>query len=167
MLYLAASDGRGPTRIATHISAFSWSPDGSRIAYSSAGARGIVIADANGRAVPRRVTIAATVGAASGDVQWSPDASLIAFATSRGVFVVRPDGTSLRHVMAGGQIAWSPDSRVLAVARAIDVYVVRADGGGLRRIAHCPCTFRVRRERLSPGRRTAVASRTSADAGTT
>ena len=54
-----------------------------------------------------------------------------------------PDGTSLRHVMAGGyQIAWSPDSRLLAVALGIDVYVVRADGGGLRRIAHCPCTFR-------------------------
>jgi hypothetical protein len=146
VLFLAASDGCGPIRIATHVSAFSWSPDGSRIAYSRAGARGIVIADASGRAVPRRVTIAATVGAPSalgGDVQWSPDASLIAFATGRRVSVVRPDGTSLRHVMAGGyQIAWSPDSRLLAVALGIDVYVVRADGGGLRRIAHCPCTFR-------------------------
>ena len=64
------------------------------------------------------------------------------------MFVVRPDGTSLRRVTTRGysiawsQNAWSPDSRLLALTWGTDVYVVRADGGGLRRIARCPCTFR-------------------------
>ena len=85
------------------------------------------------------------------ELQWSPDGSLIAVETGSGAFVVRPDGTSLRRVLAGGYgIAWSPDSRLLAVAgghvaegyRFGDVSVVRVDGTGLRRIARCPCTFR-------------------------
>jgi hypothetical protein len=146
VLYSAASDGRNPVRVATHLGAFSWSPDGTELAYTRAGASGLFISPARGRAAPREVATAAWMGtpaAFGGEVQWSPDASLIAFAIGSGVFVVRPDSTSLRRVLADGNgIAWSPDSRVLAVARAIDVYVVRADGGGLRRIAHCPCTFR-------------------------
>ena len=79
-----------------------------------------------------------------GEVQWSPDGSLIAFGTGRGAFVVRPDGTSLRKVMAGGGgIAWSPEGTQFAlVAQGNDVYVVRADGGEQRRIAHCQCTYR-------------------------
>ena len=146
VLYLAASDGRSPIRIATHLGAFSWSPDGIELAYTRADASGLFISPASGRAEPREVATAAWMGTPSafgGEVQWSPDASLIAFATGSGVFVVRPDGTSLRRVLAyANGIAWSPDSRVLAFARAIDVYVVRADGNALRRIAHCPCTFR-------------------------
>jgi Tol biopolymer transport system component len=98
-----------------------------------------------------QIGVAAWVGAApaiGGEVQWSPDGSLIAFDTGSGAFVVRPDGTSLRRVMADGYgIVWSPDSRLLAVAGPAgpmfgDVSVVRVDGGGLRRIARCPCTFR-------------------------
>ena len=115
VLFLAASDGRGPIRIATHVSAFSWSPDGSRIAYSRAGARGIVIADASGRAVPRRVTIAATVGAPSalgGDVQWSPtrrsspSRRAASFRRSPGRHVATPcDGRRVPDRVVAGQQA--------------------------------------------------------------
>lgn len=151
VLFLAASDGRSPTRIATHLGAFSWSPDGTRLAYTRAGASGLFIAAASGGGAPRQVAIPAWVGAPpaiGGEVQWSPDGSLIAFGTGNGVFVVRPDGTSLRRVMAGGYgIVWSPDSRLLAVAGPAgptfgDVSVVHVDGSALRRIARCPCTFR-------------------------
>ena len=150
-LFVAGSDGRGPTRIATHLAAFSWSHDGTRLAYMRAGASGLFIAAASGGAAPRQVAIAAWVGAPpaiGGDVQWSPDGSLIAFGTGSGVFVVRPDGTSLRQVMAGGYgMVWSPDSRLLAVAGPAgptfgDVSLVHVDGSAPRRIAHCPCTFR-------------------------
>ena len=151
VLFLAASDGRSPIRIATHLGAFSWSPDGTRLAYTRAGASGLFIAAASGAAAPRQVAIAAWVGAPptiGGEVQWSPDGSLIAFGTGSGVFVVRPDGTSLRQVMAGGYgMVWSPDSRLLAVAGPAgptfgDVSVVHVDGSALHRIARCPCTFR-------------------------
>jgi len=151
VLYSAASDGRNPLLVATHLGAFSWSPDGTKLAYTRLDASGISIAESSGQTVLSKVGIAAWVGAAptiGGEVQWSPDGSLIAFGTGGGAFVVRPDGTSLRRVMAGGYgIVWSPDSRLLAVAGPAgpmfgDVSVVRVDGGGLRRIARCPCTFR-------------------------
>ncbi len=126
VLFLAASDGRDPIRIATHIWVFSWSPTGSELAYIRAEHR---VSSSQTPAVvrmPRRVTIAAArvhlrVGA---ECSGLPTASLIAFTTGSGVFVVRPDGTSLRQVMAGGYgIAWSPDSSLLA-----------ASPGGLRRL---------------------------------
>jgi Tol biopolymer transport system component len=145
VLLLAARDGSRPIRIATHLGAFSWSADGTKLAYTRADAHGLFIATARGRAAGR-IAIAATSGRPlmfGGDVQWSPDGSLIAVATGNEAFVVRPDGTSLRRLMAGAyQIAWSPDSRMLALVAGVDVYVVRAGGGGLRRIAHCTCTFR-------------------------
>jgi dipeptidyl aminopeptidase/acylaminoacyl peptidase len=146
VLYLAGGDGRHPIRVATHIWAFSWSTDGTKLAYIRAGAPGVLIADTGGGGMPRPFTIAGSAGAPppyGGEIQWSPDGSLIAFTTSSGVFVVRPDGTSLRQVMAGGYgIGWSPDSSMLAASTGADVWVVRTDGRGLRRIAHCPCTFR-------------------------
>jgi dipeptidyl aminopeptidase/acylaminoacyl peptidase len=153
VLFLAASDGRSPMRIATHLGSFSWSPDGTRLAYTRTDASGLFIARADDHAAPRRVAIAAGVGAAAAwglgeQVQWSPDGSLIALGTGSGVLVVRPNGTSLRRVTARGswiawsQNAWSPNSRLLAVTMGTDIYVVRPDGGGLRRIASCPCTFR-------------------------
>lgn len=144
VLFLARSDGRAPIRMATHLGGFSWSPDGTRLAYTRADASGLFIAPASRRAAPRHVATAAAAPSLLGrDVQWSPDGSLIAFATGGGVFVVRPDGRSLHRVVAGGyQIAWSPDSKMLALVAGLDVLVVRAGGGGLRRIAHCTCTFR-------------------------
>jgi WD40 repeat protein len=145
VLLLAASDGSRPIRIATHLGAFSWSADGTKLAYTRTDASGLFIATVRG-GVTRRIAIAATSGRPlmfGGDVQWSPDGSLIAVATGDGAFVVRPDGTSLRRVRADAyQIAWSPDSRMLALIAGVDVYVVRAGGGGVRRIVHCICTFR-------------------------
>lgn len=144
VLFLTGSDGRGPTRMATHLGAFSWSPDGTRLAYTRTDASRLFIARTSARATRRQVAIVAPgPSVVGGAVQWSPDGSLIAFTTGDGVFVVRPDGTSLHRVLAGGnQIAWSPDSRMLALVAGTDVFVVSASGGGPRRLAHCACTFR-------------------------
>jgi WD40 repeat protein len=150
-LVVATRNGRSSIRIAAHVGAFSWSPDGTELAYTRAGALGLFIVAANGRAAPRRVAIPAGAGPPSpigGEVEWSPDGSLIAFGTGGGAFVIRPDGTGLRRLMASGYgIVWSPDSTRLAIAGPAgptfgDVSVVRFDGSGLRRIARCPCTFR-------------------------
>jgi Tol biopolymer transport system component len=158
VLFVASSDGRTATRIAARLPvfgdpAFSWSPDGTELAYAGQGAARLFIADSSGRRAPRPVAIATGGRPAMkvATVQWSPDGSLIAF-TSLGsareaVYVVRRDGTAPRHVADGYAIAWSPNGRLLAFAGPAgptwgDVSVVNPDGTGLRRIARCRCGLR-------------------------
>ncbi len=135
---------------------FSWSPDGKRLVYAGRGNLRLFIASADGRGTPRPIRIGSggdgrAPGKAIAHLQWSPDGSLIAFMTSdyagEHVYVIRPDGTSLRRVADGYDFAWSPDSRRLAIVGPAgptwgDVSVVRSDGTGLHRIARATCTLR-------------------------
>src|SRR4029077_9288191 len=138
---------------------FSWSPDGTELAYAGQGSSGVFIVDASGRRAPRELPIAAggVPFEEVATVRWSPDGSLIAFTSGTYVYVVHPDGTGLRHVADAYDFAWSPDGRLLAVAGPAgpgtwaDVSVVRSDGAGLRRIAGCRCDLR------GPGSSQAVA----------
>jgi Tol biopolymer transport system component len=79
-------------------------------------------------------------------VQWSPNGSLIAFVSEDDVgmhvYVVHPDGGSLRRVADGDwldHVSWSPDGSLIAFVSHDDVgmhvYVVRPDGSSLRRVA--------------------------------
>jgi len=168
VLFVASSDGRLRTRIAAHVRGFSWSPDGTKLAYAACarlcgpsraqGAHGLVIADASGRRAPHPVPIPTGAGAPGltlTDVQWSPDGSLIAFVSHDDVGthlnVVQPDGSSLRRVADVGEpfvdFEWSPDGKRLAIVvsagpRSADVSVVNADGTDLHRIARCRCDLR-------------------------
>jgi WD40 repeat protein len=158
VLFVASSDGRVLTRIAAHVQtfgdAFSWSPDGTKLAYAAQGAHGLVIADATGRRAPRPVPIATSAGAPRlmlTGVQWSPDGSLIAFSSSDnadvhvdvGLYVVHPDGSSLRRVADPFAFDWSPNGKRLAIAGpGADVSVVNADGTDLHPIARCRCDLR-------------------------
>ena len=135
---------------------FSWSPDGKRLVYAGRGNLRLFIASADGRGTPRPIRIGSggdgrAPGKAIAHLQWSPDGSLIAFMTSdyagEHVYVIRPDGTSLRRVADGYDFAWSPDSRRLAIVGPAgptwgDVSVARSDGTELHRIARATCTLR-------------------------
>lgn len=77
------------------------------------------------------------------DPTWSPDGSMIAFASSRNgsrqLFVMKADGSNIRQVTdldnMGGRSAWSPDGTKLAFYRGEfgnrNVYIVNVDGTGL------------------------------------
>lgn len=77
------------------------------------------------------------------DPTWSPDGSMIAFASSRNgarqLFVMNSDGTDIRQVTdldnMGGRSTWSPDGTRLAFYRGPagdhDIYIINADGTGL------------------------------------
>jgi Tol biopolymer transport system component len=102
---------------------FSWSPDGSRVAYQWRETTGprkqrlyVVPAD-GGR--PRPITEAESVGA-----QWSPDGTKIAFWDANSsvpgdvapVSVVRVDGPNERTALStdgGGSFLWAPDSATI------------------------------------------------------
>ena len=77
------------------------------------------------------------------DPSWSPDGSMISFASSRSgarqLFVMNADGTNIRQVTdlnnMGGRNTWSPDGTKLAFYRGEqgdrNIYVINVDGTGL------------------------------------
>jgi Tol biopolymer transport system component len=154
VLFVASSDGRLRTRIAASVREFSWSPDGTKLAYAACarrcgpsraqGAHRLVIADATGRRAPHPVPLPTGAGAPGRtltDVHWSPDGSLIAFVSHDDVGmhlnVVHPDGSSLRRVADGDwfSVNWSPDGSLIALVSHDDLDVVRPDGSSLHRVA--------------------------------
>jgi len=73
----------------------SWSPDGTRLTFSSGlGSGGVFVANRDGsglrRLTPKRME--------AHDPAWSPTGEWISFSGSNGLYVVRPDGSGLRHV---------------------------------------------------------------------
>jgi TolB protein len=117
---------------------FAWSPDSSRVAYE--GADGLYIADADG-GTP---VLIPNTGHSFGGLAWSPDGREIAFSSgSRGIWIVRTDGSGLRHLTnGGGDPAWSPDGKRIAFGYTsgddLDIYTINADGTGLNRLTDDP-----------------------------
>jgi len=114
-----------------------WSPDGTKLAYSSkqGGTGGIYIANANGSGV-RRVTSDVT----DGEPTWSPDGTKLAFihvSTGRNRLVTANlDGSGLTVVTPNldGSLddpEWSPDGTRLTFSDFADVYVVNVNGSNL------------------------------------
>jgi len=115
------------------------SPDGERIVFTNNG-NGLWIMRADGNN-PHPLTHRDDI-----DPTWSPDGSMIAFASSREgkrqLYVVNADGSNLRQVTdlnnMGGRSTWSPDGTKLAFYRGPtgdhDIFIINVDGTDLRRL---------------------------------
>ncbi|HCK66041.1 MAG TPA: hypothetical protein DHW49_07225 [Anaerolineae bacterium] len=80
------------------------------------------------------------------DPSWSPDGSMISFASSRAgarqLFVMNADGSNIQQVTnlnnMGGRNTWSPDGTKLAFYRGEfgnrNIFVINIDGTGLERL---------------------------------
>jgi Tol biopolymer transport system component len=138
--------------------AFSWSPNGRRLAYvgltrTRAGAQWDIYTVSVDGVRPRRVTNTPDDKVAP---RWSPNGRRIAF-VAKGTMVVSADGSAApRRVTRGIFASWSPDSSKLAVVRPSrkdpeesgapgstgnDVWVVHADGRAPRRVSRSRGSF--------------------------
>ena len=128
-----------------------WSPDGTKILFSSTGDGNyeIYVVNADGSAVSRLTNNSAY------DLQpvWSPDGTKIAFDSDRdgntvantGIYVMNADGSGVRRLTdPGGDYgaAWSPDGSQIAFTRhrngEDEIWVMNADGSGLRNLTNNP-----------------------------
>jgi tol-pal system beta propeller repeat protein TolB len=117
------------------------SPDGQQIVFTN-GSSGIWVIKPNGNA-PRAITTKNDI-----DPTWSPDGSMIAFASSRQgkrqLFVMNADGSKIRQVTnledMGGRSTWSADGKKLAFyagpAGDHNIYTINIDGTGLAQLTH-------------------------------
>jgi len=114
----------------------SWSPDGSRIAFSGWASRKGYIIDADGS------NLQEVLDSADQPV-WSPDSQSLAYVVldanrqSVGLAVARADGSGQRR-LTDGEVqwpAWSPDGTTIAFATSTRIDVIKPDGTGRRTVA--------------------------------
>jgi tol-pal system beta propeller repeat protein TolB len=144
-VYVIGANGRGLRRLTQgegdHFGDVSWSPDGTRIAFTCCGTGGqtIWLIRPDGRGRTRVVDHA-------GQPVWSPDGHRIAFVSFRDgdpeIASIRPDGSGLAQLThnAGEDVdpAWAPDGERIAFTSKRDghaqIYVMASDGSGQRRL---------------------------------
>lgn len=135
-------NGRNVERLTNGIGALyapELSPNGNRIIFTNHG-NGIWIMRADGNN-PRPLTTRDDI-----DPTWSPDGSMIAFASNRSgerqLYVMNYDGSNITQVTdlnnMGGRSSWSPDGTKLAFYRGPagdrNIFTVNVDGSGVTRL---------------------------------
>jgi|GEM_PF-5439264 len=150
-LYLTDQRGNKVTRMAD-TGLFTWSPDGSRLAFQCTGTDSkpsICAINADRSNFAALVPIFAEDGSMS-SLAWSPDGQRIAYVTTGSnlggartlpqLYIVNSDGTNRRNPFPGGgfnpmgNLAWSPDGKKIAIVASggssgdTEVYVVDLEG---------------------------------------
>ena len=118
-----------------------WSPDGSRIAFSSSG--DIYTSNSNGKGL-KQLTSGYHIDVSP---TWSPDGSQIAFVSDRSgnpqIYVMGANGGSPRKITSGGyntDPAWSPNPRVNKIAYVnvsgsqANIFTVNPDGSEVKQL---------------------------------
>ena len=141
----------GDFNLAWYDSDPNWSPDGTRILFSSTrtGEDAVFVIDANGQNVQQLTT------SGGNSPSWSPDGTRIVFARvgtyftskwrynfddSENVFIMDADGTAIQRLTysGGSTPSWSPDGRLIAFHRVVDgssqVFVMAPDGSDVRQL---------------------------------
>lgn len=153
-LFVVGSDGRALVDLDQPASGFSWSTDGSAIAYSSfqKGSDYDLLLVGSGGSGPRPLV---TTPLTDVEPSWSPTTDAIAFVShpvldrdpgDADIYSVRTDGTQLTRLTGSPEWdyapTWSPDgSRIAYLSERVDereVYVMNADGSGKTVVTEAP-----------------------------
>jgi TolB protein len=149
-IFTLGVDGTNPTKVTgepnpmERTSDPSWSPDGSKIAFTwRFEGSGIYVVDIDGS----NETRLSPEGVDDGSPAWSPDGSKIAFVSRRDgnweIYVMNTDGSDpvrLTETTAAseGYPAWSPDGNQIAFTSyrdgRRDIYIMNADGSNVIRL---------------------------------
>jgi hypothetical protein len=123
-LKIKSVDGSDSHEVGTNVHAFSWAPDGRRLAFDAVDGptSEVFVVNADGSGLR-------SVGFGRAPA-WSPVGDQIAFVNDYGLYVVGVDGTALRLVHSGLAAApsWSPDGDRIAFFEPGLLDVVSADG---------------------------------------
>jgi Tol biopolymer transport system component len=134
-----------PPRAYAYILEPTWSPDATRIAVSDSWSdQGATIRVVSlGTDKWTSVTKPRPYNAYVEDLDpaWSPDGRTIAFARrvkggTPTLYLVHPDGSTIRRLTNGHSPSWSPDGKNIAFALGDSIYRIRADGRGRTRIVN-------------------------------
>ena len=118
-----------------------WSPDGSRLAFSSNG--DIYTSNASGKNL-KRLTKGYSIDVSP---TWSPDGRRIAFTSDRSggpqIYVMNAGGGNIRKITSGGyntDPSWSPNPKVNKIAyvnvtgSVANIFSVNPDGSGIKQL---------------------------------
>lgn len=143
-IYSISVDGNDLQRLTNGIGSLyapELSPDGERVIFTNNG-NGLWVMKPDG-GNPHPISNRDDI-----DPTWSPDGSMISFASSRSgvrqVFVMNADGSNVQQVTdlnnMGGRSTWSPDGTKLAFYRGPagdhNIYVINVDGTGLAQLTN-------------------------------
>jgi TolB protein len=168
-IYVMNADGTGQTRLTTEGGSFpAWSPNGSKIAFTSNrdGNFEIYVMNADGSGQTRLTN---RPNATDLQPAWSPDGSKIAFASfesSYDIWVINVDGTGetnlTAHPAEDTYPSWSPDGSRIAFQTNRDgdyeIYAINPDGTGLTNVSNSPASNDAEPDWSPDGSRFAFAS---------
>ena len=119
----------------------SWSPEGSRVAFTSDrdGDREIYLMDPEGGTV---TNLTNSPGTHDRSPRWSPDGSMLLYQCSveenEELCLMNGDGSAQLHLTSGEAASWSPDGRLIAFQSRRtgddEIYLITPDGTGLLRL---------------------------------
>jgi len=143
-IYSMDTNGNGLQQLTNNIGTLyapELSPNGERIIFTNNG-NGLWVMNADG-SDPHAITFRDDI-----DPTWSPDGSMIAFASNRSgerqLYTAKASGKQANQVTdlnnMGGRSSWSPDGKWLAFYRGPagdhDIFIIKIDGTGLKRLTN-------------------------------